>query len=151
MSNLPLLRVIPDVNILIRALVGRGLPALLYDHFLRGELRFVISADLMSEVYHVLGYPRVITLGAGITPSIGFGLAFNLMVLSEYHPLVTRLSWPTLRDPKDWYLLDLLWESNADVLLTADKTLLEAGDQLDLPVLTLETFLDWGGFVRLEL
>ena len=144
------LRVIPDINLLVRALSSRGLPSRLLLHFQRGEIRFVVSADLLAELQRVLGYPRVLALGTGITPRAAFGLAVELLTLSEYHPFVERLEWPTLRDPKDWYLLDLLAATGADALLTLDKKLLEAGDALSLNVMTLEDFHSEGYLPPLE-
>jgi putative PIN family toxin of toxin-antitoxin system len=135
-SSVP--RLVVDTNLILRAITGQGLPRVLYDCFLRGEVRFVVSEALMFELRRVLTYKRVTGLGSGISPSAGFGLALELMLLSEYHPTVRRHSWPSLSDPKDWFLLDLLWVSSADALLTLDGRVLEAGMKLNLPVLTLE-------------
>jgi len=63
---------------------------------------------------------------------------------------VKRLEWPTLRDPKDWYLLDLLAATSADALLTLDRKLLEAGEALSLNVMTLEDFRKGGYLPPLE-
>ncbi len=144
------LRVIPDVNVLVRALAGHGLPLRLLGHVRRGELRWVVSADLLSELHRVLSYPRVLALGEGITPSAAFGLAVELLTLSEHYPFVQRLDWPSLSDPDDWYLLDLLTASDADALITLDGRLLQAGVRLGLPVYTLEEFHAQGHFPPLE-
>jgi len=141
------LRVIPDINLLVRALSSRGLPSRLLLHFQRGEIRFVVSADLLAELQRVLSYPRVLALGTGITPRAAFGLAVELLTLSEYHPFVKRLEWP---DAKDWYLLDLLAATGADALLTLDRKLLEAGEVLSLNVMILEDFHSEGYLPPLE-
>lgn len=148
--TLETLRVIPDVNVLLRAITGRGLPQRLYTHFRRGELRFVISADLITELGRTLTYPRVLGMGRGITPSETFSLAVELLTLAEYHPHVPRLEWPSLHDPKDWFLLDLLWNTKADALLTLDGRLLESGTVLDMRVMTVEQFHSGGSFPPLE-
>jgi hypothetical protein len=47
---------------------------------------------------------------------------------------VSHFDWPTLTDPKDWYLFDLLFEARTDAL-TQDRAVLKAGKVLGLPVL----------------
>lgn len=139
-------RLIPDANVLLRGVVGQGLAKELYAAFTRSEVRFIVSAELMAELNRILTYPRVIKLGRGITPSIAFGLGLELMYLSEFFPTVARYEWPSLNDINDWYLLDLLFESGADGLITQDKQLLEAGRLLGMPVFELKQARNLGLF-----
>jgi predicted nucleic acid-binding protein len=50
---------------------------------------------------------------------------------------VNRYDWPSLKDKKDWYLLNLLFDSGADGLITQDQRVLEAGKFLEMPVFGL--------------
>jgi putative PIN family toxin of toxin-antitoxin system len=131
-------RLIPDANILLRGIAGRGLAKELYASFTRAKVHFVVSAELMAELNRVLTYPRVLKLGLGITPSMAFSLALELMYISEFFSTAPKYEWPSLSDVKDWYLLDLLFESAADGLVTEDKQLLKAGKKLGMPVYSLQ-------------
>jgi predicted nucleic acid-binding protein len=51
------------------------------------------------------------------------------------------LDWPTLRDRKDWWILDLAYEAGADFIVTRDKKVLTAGTVLGFEVLTPPEFL----------
>lgn len=130
-------RVVPDANVLLGGIVGKegGFTRRLYLSFRRGDCAFVVSAELLSEIERILSYPKVITLG--VTPALAFATAVDLLHLGEYWPNVVRYDWPSVTDPKDWYLLDLLFASGADALITQDVGLLRAGAALQLPVLHL--------------
>lgn len=93
----------------------------------------MVSAELLSEIERILSYPKVIALG--VTPALAFSTAVDLLHLGEYWPNVARYDWPSVSDPKDWYLFDLLFTSGADALITQDRGILRAGMALQLPVL----------------
>lgn len=131
----PAIRLVPDVNILVSSLTASpaGLLGRLHDRFRRHDVRYVLGPELLAELQRVLAYPRVV--GLGVTPSLAFGLAADLLLLGEYVAPVPRLDWPTLTDRKDWHLLDLLYESAADHLITRDRRLLEPARALGMPAL----------------
>jgi hypothetical protein len=90
--------------------------------------------DPGTPSHPLLEYPHIQTrfkLGA----ADGFSVARDLLLLGEYVSPVPRFDWPTLTDPKDWYLFDLLFEARTDALVTQDRAVLKAGKALDLPVL----------------
>lgn len=129
-------RLILDANVLLNAITTPASTILgqLYARFRRGEIRVLFSEGLLSEFQQILIYPRIkerFQLEAGD----GFAVARDLLLLGEYVSPVPRFDWPTLTDPKDWYLLDLLFEAKADALVTQDHAVLRAGDALGLPVL----------------
>jgi uncharacterized protein len=134
MTRVP--RLILDVNVLLNAITtdpatifGR-----LYERFRRGEVRFVSSESLLFEFGRILDYPRIQTQFR-ISPASSFAVARDLLLLGEYIEYVPNFDWPSLHDPKDWYLLDLLLESQANALITQDQGVIKAGKALDLPVL----------------
>ncbi len=124
-----------DVNVLISAAIGKekSPDAIIYKKFLRSECRLVTSEPLINEFIRVLDYPRVLSLG--ITPAIASTMIFNLMLLGNHVSKIEKLDWPSLSDKKDWYLLDLLFTSQADALITRDKAVLRTGKKLNLPIL----------------
>jgi putative PIN family toxin of toxin-antitoxin system len=131
-------RLVVDVNVIIGSLIGspRGLAAQLHLHMRQQQVRYVISHALLDEIARVCGYRAI--MARQMTPSVAFQLAIHLFDLSEIVLPVPALDWPSLSDRKDWYLLDLLYESAADALVTQDKTLLKAAQSLGMPTLLLE-------------
>lgn len=127
-------RFILDINVLIPAMIGKdsSFEKRIYQCSRRRECIFVTSEELFDEFQRVVDYPQIIELG--ITPAIAASMVFNLLHLGEYHSVVKKLEWPTLTDKKDWYLLDLLYHSQADALFTRDKSVLKTGKVLDIPV-----------------
>jgi putative PIN family toxin of toxin-antitoxin system len=138
-------RLILDANVLLNAITAPPNTILgrLNSRFRRFEIRVVFSEALLTEFQQILEYPRIkaqFKLGA----ADGFAVARDLLLLGEYvSPVpahghgayVPRFDWPTLTDPKDWYLLDLLFEARTDALVTQDSAVLKAGTALGLPVL----------------
>jgi putative PIN family toxin of toxin-antitoxin system len=129
-------RVILDANVLLNAITAPANTILgrLHTRFRHNEIRVVFSEALLSEFQQILEYPHIQTrfkLGA----ADGFSVARDLLLLGEYVSPVPRFDWPTLTDPKDWYLFDLLFEARTDALVTQDRAVLKAGKALDLPVL----------------
>jgi putative PIN family toxin of toxin-antitoxin system len=134
--NEPIPRVILDANVLLNAITAPANTILgqLHTRFRHNEIRVVFSEALLSEFQQILEYPHIQTrfkLGA----ADGFSVARDLLLLGEYVSPVPRFDWPTLTDPKDWYLFDLLFEARTDALVTQDRAVLKAGKALDLPVL----------------
>ena len=131
-------RLVIDVNILIAAIKARenSLAFRLYQAFLKSEFRLVFSASFANELATVVSYPEV--LARGMNPTISFRMAQSLYELGELVIRVPELDWPTLSDKDDWYLLDLLFDSRADGLITQDKKVLQAGQKLGMPVFDLQ-------------
>ncbi|MDZ7703046.1 MAG: hypothetical protein U5L04_01005 [Trueperaceae bacterium] len=132
--NLP--RLILDINVLLPAVSGQPTSPerRLWNKFRRGQLGIVFSDALITEFLEVLRYPEVQALG--ITPAVSGMLVYDLFLLGDYYSPqeMTVLDWPTLGDKKDWYLLDLLFTSRADGLITRDKKVIVAGKKLAMPV-----------------
>ncbi len=133
LSSLP--RVVADVNVILNGAAGKQGSILrqLHERFRHAELRYVLSQEMLSELKIVLTYPKIIALG--LTPALAFEIAVDLLQLGEYTAPVAFFDWPSLPDRKDWYLLDLLYTSGADCLITQDKDLLRVTRALGLPAL----------------
>ena len=131
----PTIRVVADVNIILNSITAKPKSILseLYSKFKRSEVRYLISQELLDELQRTMQYEKVINLG--VSPSIAFNIAVDLLLLGEYIAPVSKYDWPTVADKKDWYLFDLLIEAKADYLISQDKSLLKAARKLGLPVL----------------
>jgi putative PIN family toxin of toxin-antitoxin system len=129
-------RVILDANVLLNAITAPANTILgrLHTRFRHNEIRVVFSEALLSEFQQILEYPHIQTRFK-LRATDGFSVARDLLLLGEYVSPVPRFDWPTLTDPKDWYLFDLLFEARTDALVTQDRAVLKAGKALGLPVL----------------
>lgn len=131
----PILRVVADINIILNAITAKPNSILweLYQQFKGSEVRFLISQALLNELKLTLGYPKVVALG--ISSAIAFDIAVDLLLLGEYIAPVKKYDWLNVPDKKDWYLLDLAFEAEADFLISQDKSLLKSCRRLAIPVL----------------
>jgi putative PIN family toxin of toxin-antitoxin system len=135
-SSKPLVvpRLIIDINVLLNGIGGNdnSINRRLYDAFLRAEIRLVFSEEWLLEFERVLAYPAMTRLGIG--SSTVARTMRELFLLGEFIAPVPQLDWDSLRDKKDWYLLDLLFFTTPNALITQDKKVLTAGIALGLPV-----------------
>jgi putative PIN family toxin of toxin-antitoxin system len=133
-SSHPMPRLIIDINVLLNGIGNNdtSINRRLYNAFLRAEIRLVFSEDWLLEFERVLDYPVMVRLG------IGRGTAARtmreLLLLGEFVAPVPQLDWDSLRDKKDWYLLDLLFFAMPNALITQDAKVLTAGKALGLPM-----------------
>ena len=98
-----------------------------------GEARLAISDDFLREVSRVIRYLDVSSkIGH---PARAFDVALEIGLAGEMNR-PRRLDWPSIRDPKDGWMLDLTWNALADFIVTRDPHLLEA--DLPFPVEVLE-------------
>ncbi|MBA2693551.1 MAG: hypothetical protein H0U65_13845 [Rubrobacter sp.] len=73
-------------------------------------------------------------------PGVVFDAALDLEVMGFlHHP--RRLDWPSVPDPKDWWMPDLALDSEADFIVTWDSHLLDAAIPFDVEVVTPPGFL----------
>ncbi len=134
-------RLILDTQCLLSAVAAHAqgretVLARIWREFRTRETQLVFGEELLLEVGRVLDYPSVARLG--ITSGTAFAAAANLLLLGEYHAPVPRYAWPSLSDPKDWHLFDLLYLAQPDALITRDARVLAAGRALRMPVRTPE-------------
>jgi uncharacterized protein len=131
-------RIIADINVLLPGIAGRQgiLAERLYRQFYKGNLRFIFSSSYLEELERVVDYPSIERFK--ITRGLTLRLVRNLYDFGEYLPIVPKYDWPSLTDKKDWYLLNLLLEAEADGLITQDKKVLQAGQKLGMPIFDLQ-------------
>jgi putative PIN family toxin of toxin-antitoxin system len=104
-----------------------------------GAFRLATSDAFFREVSRVLTYQAITDKLP--QPVRIFEVTLALGIMGQiYYP--QQLDWPTLRDVKDWWLLDLAYEAGADYIVTRDKKVLSAGKQLGFDALTPPQFLE---------
>ena len=143
-SSYPITRLIIDINVLLNGIGNNdtSINRRLYNAFLRAEIRLVFSEEWLLEFERVLDYPVMIRLG--ISRGTAARTMRELLLLGEFVSPLPQLDWDSLRDKKDWHLLDLLFFATPDALITQDKKVLTAGDALKLPVIHPRNLLKLG-------
>jgi putative PIN family toxin of toxin-antitoxin system len=140
----PVPRLILDINVLLNGLSGSqsSVNRKIYQAFLRGHVGVVVSESWLCELERVLDYPAIQRLG--ISAGTSARAMRDMLQLGECIAPVPMFDWVSVHDRKDWYLLDLLFESAASGLVTQDKLLLQAGKRLRMPIFHPRDLLDWG-------
>ena len=118
--------IVIDTQVVVSSLVGSdGSPS---SRVLKGAetgaYRLTISDRAISELSWVAGYPAVESRTTRPAKALRAGLGIGLMG-EMYYP--TRHYWPSIPDPKDWFLPDLAFECGADCIVSSDSHLDNAG------------------------
>ncbi len=115
--------VVLDTLVVVSALIGPegGSSRSVVWAVATGEARLALSDDFLREVSRVIRYPDVTPKIRG--PVRAFEVALEIGLMGELNRL-RKLDWPSLRDPKDGWMLDLAWNSVADFIVTRDPHLL---------------------------
>ena len=127
--------IVLDTSVVVSALVGPpGSPHdRLIDKVASGDVLLALSDDFLRELSRVVGYPDVEAQIVSAARALRYGL--ELGVMGNLRP-TPRHDWPSIRDPKDGWMLDLAWTVYADCIVTRDPHLLDA--ELPFPVEVLE-------------
>ena len=129
-------KVILDTNIFLAAIIFGGMSVKIIELILDEKLTLVMSQELKDEV--------IFKLATKFKADEAMINDFNSLVDSTsfwYEPKTEILE---CRDPKDNFLLELAFESDAEFLITRDKDLLEInnGNWQNTRILTPEIFLN---------
>ena len=133
--------VVIDTMIVLGAIIGKpnGSDARVLRLVETGSLRLASSDAWLRELSDVLSRPEISALVSD--PGRAFRAALTVGTTgAAYRP--ERFDWPTLSDPKDWWMLDLAFESGADVIITRDKKVLKAAPKLGFEALTPPQLLE---------
>jgi putative PIN family toxin of toxin-antitoxin system len=127
--------IVLDTSVVVSALVG---PAdtphdRLMDRVASGEVLLAISDEFLRELSRVAGYPGVEPQISSAARALRYGLNLGTMGLM-HRP--TRYDWPSVKDPKDGWMLDLAWASGADYIVSRDPHLTDA--KMPFPVEVLD-------------
>jgi putative PIN family toxin of toxin-antitoxin system len=137
-----MLRVVDDTNVFVGGILSkRGAPAQVLDAWRDRRYLLVSSPALIAEVQAVLNYPRIrdkYALRAEDVEAVG-ALLEHAALQVQGHADVTG-SVPG--DPKDEMILACAVEGEANLILSGDHHLLELGAFRDIPILTVQQFLE---------
>ncbi len=125
---------------MLAAVLGdrEGPSAAVVDAVATGDVRLAVSDDQLRELVTVMGYEGV--EDALARPVRAFEVALDIGTMGfMYHP--RRLDWPSLRDPKDGWVFDLAYSSGADFIVSYDRAVRDAGDELGFVALSPEDLL----------
>lgn len=98
-----------------------------------GEFRLALSDEFLRELSELVAYPKVETRIVSL--SRAFHMALDVGVMGEMR-YPRRLDWPSVPDQRDWWMLDLAWNSEADYIVSWDPHLTNADLPLPLEVVT---------------
>lgn len=115
------MRVVLDTNVLISLALAQGGPLLeLREAWGAGRFGVIVSAPLLDEVRKVLERPKIATR---LSQERRDGLLLRLERLTE--PVTCSEPYPEAPDPADDFLLAMLRDGDAELLVTGDGALLE--------------------------
>jgi putative PIN family toxin of toxin-antitoxin system len=122
--------VVLDTMIMVSGVIGKreASDARVLEAVETGLVRLALSDDWLIELYRVFAYPEI----RKRLPDPGrvFRAASSLSLMGElFQP--RKQDWPSLSDPKDWWVLDLALESQADYIVSRDKAVRNAVNRLD--------------------
>jgi predicted nucleic acid-binding protein len=105
----------------------------LLDMIASGGVLLAISDEFLRELSRAAGYPDVEPQIVSAARALRYGLDIGYM---GHMRRPTRYDWPSVKDPKDGWMLDLAWAARADYIVSRDPHLTEA--TMPIPVEVLE-------------
>lgn len=129
------MRVTVDTNVLISALGWNGTEAAIIEMILDSRLELCLSAQILSEFYRVVKYPKFGFTDEEIDGFIG-RLLPNVILLKP----VNRIS-AVEADPDDNKIIECAVEGKASYIITGDKHLLQLGDYKGIRIVKASEFL----------
>lgn len=129
-----------DTDVVVAAVFGS--PGSSNDRMVRavatGVVRLAISDDCLRGMAWTMNDPDVASRIE--RPGAAFDVALDVGVMGFlHHP--RRLDWLSVSDPKDWWMLDLAFDSGAEAIVTWGHHLLDAEIPFEVEVLTPPTLL----------
>ncbi|HCS48494.1 MAG: putative toxin-antitoxin system toxin component, PIN family [Candidatus Aminicenantes bacterium RBG_19FT_COMBO_58_17] len=129
-------RVVLDTNVIISALLFRGLPSRLIPLWQKGKMTLLVSSQVLKEYLRVLAYPRF-ELAAQEIKSI---IEVELLPFVEAVRVESKIR-VIAKDPSDDKFLELAVDGKADFLISHDKHLLGLGVFRGTQILSVAEFL----------
>ena len=116
------MRVVLDNNILVSALIWRGLPRRVLDEGLELGWQFYTSPELFDELERVLNYPHLAKaiVKKQQTPTAILNLLRDVLRVVQAPALTSRVC----RDPDDDAVLACAKSASADLIISGDQDLL---------------------------
>ena len=136
-----MLRVVPDVNIIISALLNpAGPPGRIYDSWVRGELIFVTSLPIIDKAVEVLRRDHI-SAALNMAEADIRTLQATLLTRSLLTPHQLILD-VVKDDPEDNTIIVAAIEGDADCIISGDRHLTNLDRYQDIPICTPTEFID---------
>lgn len=133
-----MLRAVLDTNVLVSlALVQRGPLLELREAWQAGQFGVLVAPPLLNKVQWVLERPKIATR---LSRERRDGLLLRLERLTE--PVACLEPYPEAPDPGDSFLLAMVRDGGADVLVTGDGVLLALGSFGGAAILSARVFAE---------
>lgn len=129
-------RVVLDTNVLISALLFRGLPSRLIPLWQKGKVTLLISSQILKKYLRVLAYPRFELAVQEIKAII----EIELLPFMEAVKVKSKIC-VIAKDPSDDKFLELAVDGKADFLISHDRHLLGLGVFRGTKILSVAEFL----------
>lgn len=133
------MRVVIDTNVLVSWLISKSDTMQgLRQAWETGRFTLLVSDELIAELWEVLDRPRLQHyLEPGEAPS------FIEAIQQGSLAIVIQPPYPAAPDPDDAYLLAMLRDGTADVLVTGDKALVSLERFQNASILTPRAFVEY--------
>lgn len=103
-----------------------------------GDIRIAVSDDSLSELSRVVRYDDI--RERMTSPILALEIGLYIGVMGDFCT-PERHEWPSMGDRKDWWVLDLAFDSGADYIVTDDGDFSEVG-KLGLEAITPSQLLE---------
>lgn len=132
--------IVLDTGVVVAALLGHEYASSygVVLHAVTGRVHVALSDAFLREVTLTSRRPHISWNVPDVSRVLEVGLGLGLMG-TLYHP--TRYDWPSVPDPKDYWLPDLAWASGADYIVAWDPHLTGASLPFPVEVVTPPQFL----------
>lgn len=131
-----MIRVVLDTNVVISALVFRGVAVPLVSAWQSGRFKMLVSRQLLNEYIRVLHYPKF-----HLTPQ-----EIHHAIVEQVAPFVTAVKVVRIPriiqvDPSDNHVLACASAGKANVIVSGDHHVLGLKQYRRIPIVTLQEFL----------
>ncbi len=131
------LRIVPDTNILVSALIRKsGKPREIFNKFLNEEIVFTLSEEVLIEFIDVLNRPKF----SAITEEEKTDFIKYLSELGELVYPQQKIDFIS-EDPKDNKILETAVKGKADYIITGDEHLLKLKEFRKIKIVNADEFL----------
>ncbi len=126
--------IVVDTTVFVNAATSRpgSLAERVVEAIQTGDVRLAVSDDALDELRAIMYRPSVEPYVRRPGWAFEIGLVLGFMG-RHYRPRV--YDWPSLRDRKDWWILDLAFASGADFIVTWDGDLQELDPSLGFEII----------------
>ncbi|CCO08448.1 putative toxin-antitoxin system toxin component, PIN family [Desulforamulus hydrothermalis] len=129
------MRITVDTNVLISALGWNGAEAAVIEMVLDSSLVLCLSAQILSEFYRVVNYPKFGFTDEEIDGFIG-RLLTNSIIVNPSQSINAVAD-----DPDDNKIIECAVEGKAEYIISGDKHLLSLGEYKNVKILRASEFL----------